>query len=120
MISREEIEDLFEHTRALYRDRKARWNIDEICRWSFFFVDASKEKLRKLGEHLQSNGYEFVGFLDPNPDNDDQETVFLRVDKVEKHDVDTLLARNDEFYKLAERFKVREYDGMDVGPVDSA
>ena len=68
---------------------------------------------------MESKGYEFVGFLDPSPENDDQETVFLRIDKVEKHTVESLLARNDEFYALARQFTVRDYDGMDCGSVHS-
>jgi hypothetical protein len=37
-------------------------------------------------------------------------------EKVEKHTVDTLHARNQEFYKFAEEHQLESYDGMDVGP----
>ena len=119
MITKEQLEDLFQRTRNLHKEGRASWDIDRVCRWSFFFVDRDREKLIRLGKHLEQLQFEFVGFLEPGPEDDDQETIYLRVDKVEKHTVSSLLARNDEFYKLAEQFQVADYDGMDVGAVDS-
>ena len=118
MISRDQVEDLFERTRSLHKARRASWDIDGICRWSFFFIDSSREKLAQLGRHLEQLGYEVVGFLEPTPEDDDQQTIYLRVDRVEKHSVDSLLARNTEFYALARKFNVADYDGMDSGAVD--
>lgn len=118
MISREQIEELFQRTRKLHREGRASWDIDGTCRWSYFFVDSSRDKLTRLGKHLEGLAYEFVGFLEPSPEDKDQETIYLRVDRVEAQSVDTLLARNAEFYALARRFQVANYDGMDVGAVD--
>jgi hypothetical protein len=118
MITRDQIEGLFEHTRRLRQDGRVDWDIDGLCRWTYFFVDASKAKLLRLGEQLQRLGYERVGLLEPSDGDDDQETITLQADRVEIHTVDTLLARNDELYALARQFQVRDYDGMDNGPVD--
>ena len=118
MITREMIEDLFERTRRLRAEGKVKWNIDDACRWSFFFIDGSREKLIAAGQELEGIGYEFVGLLEPSPDDDDQETIFLRVDRVEKHTVHSLLARNDDLYAFADRIGLQGYDGMDSGAVD--
>src|SRR5262245_14141215 len=87
MITREMIEDLFERTRRLRSEGRVKWNIDDVCRWSFFFIDSSRERLIDAGQKLEGTGYEFVGLLEPNADDEDQETIFLRVDRVEKHTV---------------------------------
>jgi Regulator of ribonuclease activity B len=118
VITRDQIQGLFDHTRRLRREGRVDWDIDGLCRWTYFFVDDSREKLQKLGETLKRLGYERVGLMDPDPDADDQETIYLQADKVEIHTVDTLLARNDELYALARKFQVRDYDGMDNGAVD--
>ena len=118
MISTELIEDLFERTRLLRKEGKVAWDIDDVCRWSFFFVDASVEKLVDAGRQLERAGYEFVGLLEPGPEDEDQETIYLRVDRVEKHTVNSLLSRNTELYAFAARAGLRDYDGMDSGGVD--
>ena len=118
MITRETILDFFGHTRQLKRDGRTQYDIDQICRWSYFLIDADREKLTQAGRHLEQHGYEVVGFLEPTPEDDDQETIYLRFDKVEQHTPDSLIARNAELYKLAADFALVGYDGMDVGAVD--
>jgi hypothetical protein len=118
VITRDQVQGLFDHTRQLRREGRVDWDIDGLCRWTYFFVDASREKLQKLGETLKRAGYERVGLMDPDPDAEDQETIYLQADKVEIHTVDSLLARNDELYALARKFQIRDYDGMDNGAVD--
>ena len=41
------------------------------------------------------------------------------MDRVERHTVDSLMARNAELYKFADAQGLTDYDGMDVGPVDA-
>lgn len=94
-----------------------KWDIDDVCRWSFFFVDADRERLIKAGEELERAGYEFVGLLEPGEEDDDQETIYLRVDRVEHHTVDSLMSRNEELYAFAASHGLANYDGMDVGAV---
>jgi hypothetical protein len=118
MITRETIFNFFDYTRQLKRDGRTHYDIDQICRWSYFLIDADREKLTKAGRHLEQHGYEVVGLLEPTPEDDDQETIYLRFDKVERHTPDSLLARNAELYKLAADFGLVGYDGMDVGAVD--
>lgn len=118
MITRETIEDFFANTRRLRDEGRARFNIDSTCRWSFFFVDSDKEKLVNVGMYLEDSGYEVIGFLEPGPEDEDQETIYLRADRVEQHTVDSIMERNSQLYAVAEHFGVHDYDGMDVGAVD--
>ena len=111
------IEDLFANTRKLRQEGRAKWDIDGVCRWSFFFVDADRERLVRAGEALERAGYELVGLLEPD-ENDDQETIYLRVDCVERHTVDSLMSRNAELYSFAASHGLADYDGMDVGAID--
>lgn len=118
MITREQVEGLFEHTRELRRSGETDWDIDGVCLWSYFFVDASEAKLLRAGEYLRKQGYSMAGVSRPAPDDDDQKTLRLQVDRVETHTVDSLVARNDELYKVARQYKLEDYDGMECGAVE--
>jgi hypothetical protein len=118
MITKETLQDFFDHTRNLRDEGKAPFDIDDICRWSYFFVDTDRDKLTQIGLLLEDNGYEIIGFLEPSSEDKDQETIYLRADRIEKHTVESLHGRNQELYEIAERFDVNDYDGMDVGAVD--
>lgn len=113
------LEDLFANTRTARRDGHVTWDIDDVCRWSFFFIDEDRDRLIRAGEALARAGYEVVGLLEPDAADDDQETIFLRVDRVERHTVDSLLARNTELYAFADAHGLTDYDGMDVGAIDA-
>jgi len=115
MITREQLLELFESTRAT-----ARWSIDDICLWGYFFTDADREKLLRAGADLEARGFRVVGILDPSPDDDDQETLFLHVEREERHTVDSLLALNADLHAFAEQHALGSYDGMDVGPAGGA
>jgi hypothetical protein len=118
MITQQQIADFFQSTRQLKRDGRAHYDIDQTCRWSYFLTDTNREKLTLAGRYIEQQGYEVIGFLEPTPEDDDQQTLYLRFDKIERHTPDSLLARNAELYKVAADFKLASYDGMDVGAVD--
>jgi hypothetical protein len=44
----------------------------------------------------------------------------LHVERVETHSPESLNARNNEFYALADKYSLASYDGMDVGPATTA
>ncbi len=117
MITMETLIGFFESTRKLKTTGEAGFDIDDKCRWSFFFADTDRDKLIKAGRHLETIGYEVIGFLDPSPD-DESGTIFLRFDMVETHTPESLFERNTILYALAERFGLDSYDGMDVGAVE--
>jgi len=114
MITRELISDLFESTRA-----KARWSIDDACLWGYFFTDTDRSKLLRAGADLEARGFRVVGIMDSTQDGEDPEALFLHVERVERHTVDSLLALNAELYAFAEKHDLGSYDGMDVGPAEA-
>ena len=118
MITQKMIEGLFERMRRLRAGGRVPWNIDDVCRWSYFFVDSSRDQLIASGKFMKGRGYEIVGLLEPGPEDKDQEPIYLRVDRTEKHSVQTLLSRNEELYALADLLGLQGYDGMDVGAVE--
>jgi hypothetical protein len=115
MITRAQLEEMFSSIRA-----KGTWSIDAECCWDYFFTDTDRDKLVRAGEVLERDGFELVGFLEPNPDDDDQDTVFLQMRRIERHTVDSLEALNGRLYAFAESHGLASYDGMDVSPVDRA
>lgn len=108
MITRQALEEMFGNMRA-----KTKWNIDGDLLWGYFFFDRRQEKLSLLGQELQKSGYRLVNLYP----SDDRSTYVLHVEKIEHHTPQTLHARNQEFYRLAEQNGIDSYDGMDVGPV---
>jgi hypothetical protein len=118
LITIESLYEFFSNTRQLQTEGKTGFDIDDECRWSYFFIDRDKNKLTHLGRYLEANSYEVVGFLEPTPNDDDQETIYLRVDRVEAHSVESLHQRNSELDELANQFGITGYDGMDVGAAD--
>ncbi|MGN0920323.1 MAG: ribonuclease E inhibitor RraB [Cellvibrio sp.] len=113
-ISLEQITEFFNDTRSVNLSEQSDWSIDEQCRWSYYFLDASQDNLVALAKHLEEKGYEVV-------DIDEAENVgdfFLQVDCVETHTPESLHALSQELEKIAEQFNVRDFDGMDVTGLD--
>jgi hypothetical protein len=115
MIAREQLEEMFASIRA-----KGSWSIDAECYWDYFFVDSDRDKLIQAADALEEDGFQAIGLLEPNPDDDDQDTVFLQVRRVERHTVDSLHALNAKLYAFAEAQGLGSYDGMDVSPIEGA
>ena len=114
MISRELVQNMFDEMRA-----KAKWNIDGVCLWGYFFIDQDRLRLLEAASALEAMGYRVVGILEPASEDDDQSTLTLHVERVEQHTVDSLDTRNRELDLFAEEFELESYDGMDVGPVEN-
>ena len=113
MISRDILQDMFDDMRA-----RARWSIDDVCLWGYFFTDHNRERLLAAAPVLEKMGYRVVGLLDkPTPEDDDQELIFLHVEREEQHTVDSLDTRNRELERFAAEFGLETYDGMDVEPI---
>ena len=95
-------------------------NLDEDLLYSFYFVDESIEKLKKLEEHLESEGYDSIGVFELEDEETDKPTgeYLLHIDKVETHTPDSLAQRNVEFARLAKEFDVMVYDGWEVGELE--
>tara|TARA_R110001592_G_scaffold348799_2_gene643248 strand:- start:135 stop:497 length:363 start_codon:yes stop_codon:yes gene_type:complete len=119
MISKEDLQEFFTSTRKLRDSGEANFDIDDVCRWSYFFTDTVKSNLTRIGLHLEDNGYQIRGFLGAAEEDADPNTLYIRADRHEKHTVETLHETNESFYILAEKMGVGGYDGMDVGAIGS-
>ncbi|MCL1080101.1 ribonuclease E inhibitor RraB [Parashewanella spongiae] len=117
-ITIEQISEFFEETRQFTQEAKADFDIDKVCRWSYFFGDTDEEKLTKFGSYLESDGYEPIGFIEAEEDDENPELIYLRVDKEELHTVESLDVLNVKLYGLVKEYDIESYEGMDVGPVD--
>ncbi len=97
--------------------REDNWKIDEPMLYSFYFVDTDAEKLENLGEHLEEEGYDFIGIYELGDEDTDESTgeYLLHIDKVELHTPESLAQRNVEFAKLAEEHAIETYDGWEFG-----
>jgi len=105
------IEEMFADIRE-----KTDWNIDGPMLWGYFFTDSSRDKLKKLADVLEQQGYTFVELFIPEIDDGEEEYHFLHVERIEPHTVLSLHERNQQLYALAEKHDIDTYDGMDVGP----
>jgi regulator of RNase E activity RraB len=95
-------------------------NLNEPVLFSYYFVDTEVEKLEKLGEHLESEGYDFIDIFELGDEETEEPNgeYLLHIDKVETHTADSLAQRNVEFAKLAEKFEIMVYDGWEVGELE--
>ena len=85
--------------------------------YSFYFVDEDAEKLDKLGEKLEKDGYDFIGIYELGDDETEEATgeYLLHIDKVETHTPESLAQRNVEFQRLADENEIKTYDGWEFG-----
>lgn len=93
--------------------RDSGWRIDGNMLWGYFFSSLSERNLQEAARELQELGYR----LGDIRLRDDEDRYQLHVERVETHTAESLHARNQEFYALAEKYELGSYDGMDVGPV---
>jgi len=82
--------------------------------YGFFFYDKDKSKLEKLKEELLKDNYKLVRL-----EMTEKQQFILHVEKIEIHSRTSLLEREGQLEKLAEKFQISTYDGWDVGNVDS-
>jgi len=112
MITKQELTGLFDDLRA-----NAPWDINQPSLWSYFFADPDRAKLERAAPLLKLLGYQQVGlYLSDKENPADPDLWWLQIEKVEKHTVDTLFKRNQQFYQFATAQGLESYDGMDVGP----
>jgi hypothetical protein len=107
VITTAQLQEMFSNMRA-----NPKWNVDAPLRWGYFFIDPDQKWLQLVAQDLTASGYRLVDIHA----TDDKSMYVLHVEKVEHHTVESLNKRNQEFYALAEKFKLSSYDGMNVGP----
>lgn len=109
------IEEIFEEAK-----REDNWKADEEMLYSYYFVDENVEKLEKLGDHLNAQGYDFIDIFELGDEETEKPTgeYLLHIDRVETHTPLSLATRNVEFTKLAGQFEVSVYDGWEFGELE--
>jgi regulator of RNase E activity RraB len=116
-----DVESQLEEIREIFNEAKQEdnWNLDEPHLFTYYFVDADVDKLEKLGNHLQSQGYDFIDVFELGDEETEKPTgeYLLHIDKEEVHTPESLATRNVEFSRLAEEFAVETYDGWEFGEV---
>lgn len=110
-----------EGIREIFNDAKTEdgWNLDEEMLYSYYFVDEDVDKLEKLGNELEKEGYVFVDIFELGDEETEESTgeYLLHIDKEEIHTPESLAQRNVEFAKLAEKHEIKTYDGWEFGEV---
>ena len=118
--ARELNEDLFNYVRA-----KTSWPIDTgECLWGYFFYDTDRARLEAAGRLLEAQGYSVAAIFYNEPDPHEPDSArkepamfWLQVEKVERHTVETLMAREEQLREFARKNGLKAYDGMEVGAV---
>lgn len=105
----------------IFADAKSEegWNVEGEMLYSFYFVDESIEKLEKLAEHFEKESYDSINIYELGDEETQKPTgeFMLHLDKTEAHTPETLVTRNEEFFKIADEYEV-EYDGWEFGEED--
>ena len=110
MITRETVEEFFIDN-ANIND----CNLTQDQVWGFYFLDIGKVNLKKLALYLKEKGYKIIDFFEAEMEADNlPKEYYLHVEIKEYHDIDSLDKRNQEFYSLAEKFSVGNYNGFDL------
>jgi hypothetical protein len=114
-------ESQLEGIKEIFAEAKAEdnWNLEEPMLYTYYWVDTNVEKLEKLGNHLQEQGYDFVDVFELGDEDTNKSTgeYLLHIDKVEVHTPESLAERNVEFQKLADEYEIETYDGWEFGEV---
>ena len=106
MISREQVEEMFENMRT-----RSSWDVNGVLLWGYFFTAKETTCLERASEYLAGDGYRCM----PLYKAIDGATIVLHVERTESHTPETLHLRNCELESLAREFGLDSYDGMDVG-----
>jgi Regulator of ribonuclease activity B len=107
MIAIEMLKEMFANMRET-----PELDVDGDLLWGYFFTDTNPDKLKPIQNYLVDSGYRFVDLYL----TEDGDTFFLHVEKIEHHTPQSLYQRNLELDKLADKYQIDSYDGMDVGP----
>ena len=116
-----DVESQLEGINELFNAAKTEdgWNLDEEMLFSYYFVDKAVDKLEKLGEYLDKEGYDFVDIFELGDEETNESTgeYLLHIDKAEIHTPESLAQRNVEFQTLADEYEIETYDGWEFGEV---
>jgi len=88
-------------------------NPDNEMLYGYFFTNKTREPLERLADDLKKENYKYVSIY-PDEDN----LLWLHVEKIEIHNPKSLFALNKQLYALADKYNLESYDGFDIGNTD--
>lgn len=97
--------------KEFYRQLKSKGINNKEFLYSYFFFSTKKESLKYMCQKLQEAGFKF------NEIEKREDQWLLIVEKIEKHDYDSLFNLVEYFYEISNVYGVR-YDGFDLGNKD--
>ncbi|MFT6992442.1 MAG: hypothetical protein ACJASL_004442 [Paraglaciecola sp.] len=98
---------------------QGQWDLSKPLLWGYYFTNDDPNKLELVIPKIQSMGYTIVNiFQAKKEDENEADSFYLHVEKVEVHNSKSLDKTNDAFYIFARQNGLVSYDGMDVGPVE--
>lgn len=115
-ITLAELEEMFDLIAA-----ETDWDTSQPMLWGHFFVHPERRRLELAATTLAVQGFDFVKIYPPDADADaapEDALYHLHVERAEVLDPQSLLELCESMYRVAERFALTDYDGMDVGPVE--
>lgn len=107
MIGLDKIEELFDNMKS------NGVNTDREMLYGYFFTNKTREPLQKLADELKKQSYKFVDIYP-----DENNLLWLHIEKIEIHNPKSLFARNQQLYALADKYRLDSYDGFDIGNTD--
>jgi hypothetical protein len=113
-ITIEQLDELFNNLRE-----EGQWDLSKPLLWAYYFTDHDPSKLQLVIPKIESMGYSIVNIFRAKKEVEDEaDSFYLQVQKVEIHNSKSLDKTNDDFYIFAFENGLDSYDGMDVGPVE--
>lgn len=107
MIPLSQIQELYENMQS------QGVNTNQDMLYGYFFTNKTSEVLLGIAKVLEPYGFKFV---DVYPD--ETGLYWLHVERIETHTPESLDKLNQQFYELAEKWKIESYDGFDIGNTD--
>jgi hypothetical protein len=112
-ITIEQLDEMFNNI-----TKHEQWDLSQPLLWGYYFTDGDPNKLELVIPKIQYMGYSIVNIFQAKKEDDNEaDSFYLHVEKIEIHNSQSLNKTNDEFYILAHQNGLDSYDGMDVGPV---
>lgn len=107
MIPLSQIQEFFDNMHAQGVDT----NKDML--YGYFFTYKTSDVLHGIAKVLEPYGFKYVEVYP-----DETGLFWLHVERIETHTPESLDKVNQQFYELAEKWKINSYDGFDVGNSD--
>ncbi|MFT5841064.1 MAG: hypothetical protein ACI9UT_003578 [Flavobacteriales bacterium] len=113
-ITIEQLDEMFNNI-----TEQGQWDVLKPLLWGYYFTDDDPNKLQRVIPKIQLMGYSIVNIFQAKKEDDNEaDSFYLHVEKIEIHTSQSLDKTNDEFYVFAHENGLGSYDGMDVGPVE--